>query len=88
MQEDLSRDTVDCQTNIPISIYLNLALNDKHHCEVLLKKPTKSIVYSQVARICVYCFGLNSKIWKLVNSRGVVKQWLCQKGMGQRKKYS
>ena len=44
MQEDLSRDTVDCQTNIPISIYLNLALNDKHHCEVLLKKKHK--IYS------------------------------------------
>ena len=38
---NLSGDTVDCQINVPISIY---------------------------------CFGLNSKIWKLVNTRGVVKQ--------------
>ena len=72
MQEDLSRDTVDCQINISISVYYNLAFNN---CEVLLEKnPTNSIVYSQGARIGVYCFGLNSKIWKLVNTRGVVKQ--------------
>ena len=38
------------------------------------KKPTNSIVFSQGARIGIYCFGLNSKIWKLVNTRGVVKQ--------------
>ena len=25
-------------------------------------------------RIGIYCFGLNSKIWKLLNTRGVVKQ--------------
>ena len=36
---NLSRDTVDCQINIPISIYQNLAFNN---CEVLLeKKPHK-----------------------------------------------
>ena len=38
------------------------------------KNPTNSIVFSQGARIGIYCFGLNSKIWKLVNTRGVVKQ--------------
>ena len=32
------------------------------------------MVFSQGARIGIYCFGLNSKIWKLVNTRGVVKQ--------------
>ena len=31
-------------------------------------------MFSQGARIGIYCFGLNSKIWKLVNTRGVVKQ--------------
>ena len=31
-------------------------------------------MFSQGARIGIYCFGLNSKIWKLVNARGVVKQ--------------
>ena len=69
---NLSRDTVDCQINIPISIYQNLAFNN---CEVLLEKnPTNSIVFFQGARIGIYCFGLNSKIWKLLNKRGVVKQ--------------
>ena len=71
---NLSRDTVDCQINIPISIYQNLVFNN---CEILLEKnPTNSIVFSQGARICIYCFGLNSKIWKLVNTRtrGVIKQ--------------
>ena len=38
------------------------------------KNPTNSIVFSQGAQIGIYCFGLNSKIWKLVNTRGVVKQ--------------
>ena len=38
------------------------------------KNSTNSIVFSQGARIGIYCFGLNSKIWKLVNTRGVVKQ--------------
>ena len=38
------------------------------------KKNTNSIVFSQGAGIGIYCFGLNSKIWKLVNTRGVVKQ--------------
>ena len=38
------------------------------------KNPTNSIVYSQGAQIGVYCIGLNSEIWKLVNTRGVVKQ--------------
>ena len=38
----------------------------------LLKKRHKFYsVYSQEARIGVYCFELNSKIWKLINSRGV-----------------
>ena len=32
------------------------------------------MVFSQEARIGIYRFGLNSKIWKLVNTRGVVKQ--------------
>ena len=69
---NLSRDTVDCQINIPISIYSNLAFNN---CEVLLgKNPTNSIVFSQGTRIGIYCFGLNSKLWKLLNTRGVVKQ--------------
>ena len=39
MQEDLSGDTVDCQINIPISIYENLAFNN---CEFMRgKKPHK-----------------------------------------------
>ena len=38
------------------------------------KKTVNSIVFSQGARIGIYCFRLNSKIWKLVNTRGVVKQ--------------
>ena len=31
-------------------------------------------MFSQGARIGIYCFGLNSKIWKLLNTHGVVKQ--------------
>ena len=41
------------------------------------------MVYSQGARIGVYCFELNSKIWKLVNTRGIVKQQFSQEEMGQ-----
>ena len=87
---NLSRDTVDCQINIPISIYYNLAFNN---CEILLEKnPTNSIVYSQGARIGIYCFGLNSKIWKLVNTRGVrvsfepftPMEFLCHSASGPR----